>query len=70
VTSIYLNGIDPGEIIETIHARRAADDPGQRRTRPAALSPASSATACPHARPVGIARGWGSGFARRRTSRR
>jgi hypothetical protein len=33
VTSIYLQGIDPDEIIQT---RPATDDPGQRRAHPAA----------------------------------
>jgi site-specific recombinase XerD len=30
ITSVYLQGIDSGEIIETVHARRAPDDSGQR----------------------------------------
>jgi hypothetical protein len=30
ITSVYLQGIDSGEIIETVHARRAPDHPGQR----------------------------------------
>jgi hypothetical protein len=29
ITSVYLQGIDNAEIIETVHARRAPDDPGQ-----------------------------------------
>ena len=38
VTSIYLQGIDPGEIIETVHARRAP------------MIPASTGLALPIAR--------------------
>ena len=38
VTSIYLQGIDPGEIIETVHARRPSHDPRQRRPRAALRS--------------------------------
>ncbi len=30
ITSVYLQGIDNAEIIETVHARRGADDPRQR----------------------------------------
>jgi hypothetical protein len=30
ITSVYLQGIDSGEIIETVHARRAPTGPGQR----------------------------------------
>jgi integrase len=32
ITSVYLQGIDSGEIIETLHARRGADGSGQRIT--------------------------------------
>jgi hypothetical protein len=38
VTSIYLQGIDPGEIIETVHARRPP------------MIPASAGLALPFAR--------------------
>jgi hypothetical protein len=30
ITSVYLQGIDNAEIMETVHSRRAPDDPGQR----------------------------------------
>ena len=30
ITSVYLQGIDNAEIIETVHARPRPDDPGQR----------------------------------------
>ena len=36
VASIYLQGIDPYEIIETVHARRPADDSRQHGTRASA----------------------------------
>jgi integrase-like protein len=36
ITSVYLQGIDNAEIIETVHARRAPDDPGHHlAARPA-----------------------------------
>ena len=38
-TSIYLQGIDPEEILTAVHARRRADDVGQRRAT--SLSPPS-----------------------------
>jgi hypothetical protein len=42
VTSIYLQGIDNAEIIETVHARRANDP---RQGIPATLSDTASPTA-------------------------
>jgi integrase len=33
ITSVYLQGINNAEIIETVHAHRAPDDPGQRVVR-------------------------------------
>jgi hypothetical protein len=51
ITSVYLQGIDSGEIIETVHARRAAPNPSQRlvsaliaRSRPLLFARMSSAT--------------------------
>ena len=38
VTSIYLQGIDPDEIIQTVHGAPATDDPRQRRPHVAATA--------------------------------